>query len=111
MSKAISMRKSFTLAAAVVIGLSVIAVLAGPGSAVPVESGKLPLSFQRLMESPVIQVKKNCKKYNMCTGCTQYCEKWKHSDYCEQNPGDASCCKHWEKKCSCVPCLDHAVPQ
>jgi len=68
MSKAISMRKSFTLAAAVVIGLSVIAVLAGPGSAVPVESGKLPLSFQRLMESPVIQVKKNCKKYNMCTG-------------------------------------------
>jgi hypothetical protein len=52
------------------IGLSVIAALAGPGSAVPVESGKLPLSFQRLMESPVIQVKKNCKKYNTCTGCT-----------------------------------------
>ena len=63
------------------------------------------------MESPVIQVKKNCKKYDMCTGCTQYCEHWKHSDYCKEHHDDPSCCKHYKKKCSCVPCLDHAVPQ
>lgn len=50
------------------------------------------------MENPVIQVKHlHCKEKGMCKECTKYC--------------DSACCKDWDEKCSCVPCLDHAVPQ
>ena len=102
------MRRFLALTAVVIIGLCLAGAFASQGSAVPVESGKLPLSLQRLMENPVIHVKKHCKE-GKCLGCTQYCDHWKHSDYCKEHHDDPSCCKDWDKHCVCVPCLDGAA--
>jgi hypothetical protein len=107
-----TMRSLLALAIATIFGLFLLATFANQGSAVPVAAGKLPLSFERLMENPVIQVKHlHCKDKGMCTGCTKYCDHYKHSDYCKQHHDDPSCCKDYDKKCVCVPCLDHAIPQ
>ncbi|HMK42383.1 MAG TPA: hypothetical protein VK451_12585 [Methyloceanibacter sp.] len=106
-----TMRSSIALALAIIFGLFLLATFANQGSAVPIEAGRLPLSLERLMDNPVIQVKLHCKEKDMCTGCTVYCDKYKHSDYCQEHHDDPSCCKHHKKKCVCVPCLDHAVPQ
>lgn len=38
-------------------------------------------------------------------GCTVYCDHYKHSDYCKHNHDDPSCCKDYDKKCVCVPCI------
>ena len=71
------------------------------------DSAKLPQSLQRLMDSPVLQVKKSCKKEGYCLKCTKTCDKYKKSDYCqmEKNKSDTSCCKHYENDCKCVSCL------
>ena len=100
------MRTWIGLAAATVVAMAIITALTGPGSAVPVENGRIPHSLQSLLENPVIQVKKHCKM-GKCLECKKYCEDWKHSDYCKHNHDDPSCCKDWEKKCYCAPCLDH----
>jgi hypothetical protein len=106
------MRSLIALAIAVIFGLFLLATFANQSSAVPVEAGKLPLSLERLMENPVIQVKHlHCKEQGLCKGCTKYCDHYKHSDYCKEHHDDPACCKDWDEKCSCVPCLDHAVPQ
>lgn len=107
------MRSSIALALATIFGLFLLATFANESSAVPVEAGKLPLSLERLMENPVIRVvsQHHCKEKGLCTGCTVYCDKYQHSDYCQEHHDDPSCCKHHKKKCVCVPCLDHAVPQ
>jgi hypothetical protein len=107
------MRTLIASAAAIVSGLFLLATFANQGSAVPVEAGRLPASLERLMENPVIQVHSRhyCKHKGMCTGCTRWCDHWKHSDYCKEHHEDLSCCKDWDEKCVCVPCLDHQVPQ
>jgi hypothetical protein len=101
------MRKWSGLFAAIVIGLCLALAGATSGSAVPIDSAKLPQSLQRLMDSPVLQVKKSCKKEGYCLKCTKTCDKYKKSDYCqmEKNKSDTSCCKHYENDCKCVSCL------
>ena len=47
------MRKWSGLFAAIVIGLCLAFAAASTGSAVPIDSAKLPQSLQRLMDSPV----------------------------------------------------------
>jgi hypothetical protein len=107
-----TMRSLLALAIATIFGFFLLATFANQSSAVPAGAAKLPASLQRLMENPVIQVSHHhCKEKGLCTGCTIYCEHYKHSDYCQEHHDDPYCCKHYEKKCSCVPCLDHEVPQ
>jgi len=66
------MRSLIALAIAVIFGLFLLATFANQSSAVPVEAGKLPLSLERLMENPVIQVKHlHCKEQGMCKGMHQ----------------------------------------
>jgi hypothetical protein len=98
------MRKWSGLFAAIVIGLCLAFAVASTGSAVPIDSAKLPQSLQRLMDSPVLQVKKHCgKDYKLV--CMKTCDKYKKSDYCqmEKNMSDPSCCKHYKNDCKCVP--------
>jgi hypothetical protein len=101
------MRPLIALATAIIFGLFLLATFVDQSSAVPVESGKLPLSLERLMENPVIRVvsQHHCKEKGLCTGCTVYCDKYKHSDYCKEHMDDPSCCKHRKKNCVCVPCI------
>jgi hypothetical protein len=87
----------------VVMGLCLAFAVASTGSTVPIDSAKLPQSLQRLMDSPVLQVKKHCDKdYKLV--CTKTCDKYKKSDYCqmEKNMSDPSCCKHYKNVCKCV---------
>jgi hypothetical protein len=97
------MRKWSGLFAAIVIGLCLAFAVVSSGSAVPVDSAKLPLSLQKLMDNPVLQVKKNCKEgYKL--ECMKTCDKYKKSDYCkmEEHMSDPSCCKHYKNYCKCV---------
>jgi hypothetical protein len=107
------MRSLLALAIATIFALVFLATFTHQSSAVPVTAVRLPASLQRLMENPVIRVvsQHHCKEKGLCTGCTVYCDKYKHSDYCKEHMDDLSCCKHHKKKCVCVSCLDHAVPQ
>lgn len=92
------------LFAAIVIGLCLAFAVASTGSAVPIDSAKLPQSLQSLMDSPVLQVKKNCKEsYKLV--CTKTCDKYKKSDYCqmEKNMSEPSCCKDYKNGCKCYP--------
>lgn len=97
------MRKWSGLFGAIAIGLCLAFAVTSPGSAVPIDSAKLPQSLQRLMDSPVLQVKKSCKK-GYYLRCDLVCDKYKHSDYCqeEKNMSSPSCCKHYKKVCKCV---------
>lgn len=98
------MRKWSGLFAAIVIGLCLAFAVASTGSAVPIDSAKLPQSLQSLMDSPVLQVKKSCKEdYKLV--CMKTCDKYKKSDYCqmEKNMSDPSCCKHYKNVCKCYP--------
>ena len=101
------MRSLLALAIATIFGLFLLITFASQSSAVPVRAAQLPASLQRLMENPVIRVVSQhyCKEHGMCTGCTVYCDKYKHSDYCKEHQDDPSCCKHHKKKCVCVPCI------
>ncbi len=103
------MRKWSGLFAAIVVGLCLAFAVVSSGSAVPVDSAKLPLSLQKLMDNPVLQVKKHCDK-GYCEKCTKTCDKYKKSDYCmmEKNMSDPSCCKHYKKSCECVNCMPPA---
>jgi hypothetical protein len=76
---------------------------AGSGSAVPVGGAKMP---ERLMESPVVQVK-GCKK-GYYLKCDLVCDKYGHSDYCEEEKNKSSplCCKHYKKVCKCAPAVE-----
>lgn len=92
------------LFAAIVIGLCLAFAVASTGSAVPIDSAKLPQSLQSLMDSPVLQVKKNCKEsYKLVY--TETCDKYKKSDYCqmEKNMSEPSCCKDYKNGCKCYP--------
>jgi hypothetical protein len=98
------MRKLTGLFAAIVIGLGLAFAISSSGSAVPIDSAKLPLSLQGPMDSPVIQVKKKCDEgYKLY--CEKTCDKYKKSDYCkmEEHKSDPSCCKHYKKVCKCEP--------
>ena len=77
--------------AALIVGLFVLAGTVETTAAFPPEHGKLPQSLHQLMESSVLQVKKNrCKKYMVC-------DYWAPATSCSQPP----CCKKWrtEKVC------------
>ena len=98
------MRKSTGLFAAIVIGLGLAFAISSSGLAVPLDGAKLPESLQRLMENPVIQVKKKCDEgYKLY--CEKKCDKYKKSDYCkmEEHMSDPSCCKHYKNVCKCLP--------
>jgi hypothetical protein len=95
------MRKWSGLLAAIAIGVCLAFGAVGTGSAVPIDSAKLP---QSLVDSPVIQVKKKCDEgYKLY--CEQKCDKYKKSDYCkmEEHMSELSCCKHYKKVCKCQP--------
>jgi hypothetical protein len=101
------MRKAVGMLAAILVAVCFVAAFVGTGEAVPVESAKLPLSLQKLMDNPVIQVKKHVCDSGMCLGChkMKVCDSWKHNDSCTDHvmDGDDHCCKHWhwKKDCSC----------
>jgi hypothetical protein len=98
------MRKWSGLFAAIVIALCLLFALVNSGSAVPIDSAKLPQSLQSPMDSPVIQVKKKCDEgYKLY--CEEKCDKYKKSDYCkmEEHMSEPSCCKHYKKVCKCEP--------
>jgi len=72
------MRKWSGLFVAIVIGLCLAFAVASTGSAVPIDSAKLPQSLQSLMDSPVLQVKKSCKEdYKLV--CMKTCDKCKNT--------------------------------
>jgi hypothetical protein len=82
------MRKWSGLLVAIAVGLALAFASVGSGSAVPVGGAKMPESLQRLMESPVVQVR-GCKK-GYYLRCDLVCDKYKHSDYCEEEKNESS---------------------